>query len=235
MSAQALKISAGSGGLEPYLKSTAILYCPSDSDKTGGSYGYALNGQNESAIQETATTVLLNETEKRHFDGQNLAYVDGHVKWTKDGGTAAKLSIIPSDYSASGLASNLSSSLLIFADGNSTGSPRYREIGTYSAPITDCNSAAKGASDAVCTIRKSDPITHLILATTGDAGGSGKALTITISGTGTSGSGSVPSSSNGSNAYQGFSITSIGAVGQSFTVLVQGPNGKQEYFFRIVA
>ena len=81
-----LKASAASGGLEPYLKSTAILFCPSDSNKIAGSYGYVLSGENESAIQETATKVLLRETSAtRHFDGQNLAYVDGHVKWGKGG------------------------------------------------------------------------------------------------------------------------------------------------------
>jgi len=82
-----LKQSAtGSGALESYIKSTAIFYCPSDSDKINGSYGYKLlNAENESVIENTTTTVLLNETGTRHFDGMNIAYVDGHVKWSKGG------------------------------------------------------------------------------------------------------------------------------------------------------
>ena len=71
------------GGIQEYIKSTAIFYCPSDSDKINGSYGYKLNAENESAIENTTTTVLLNETSTRHFDGMNAAYVDGHVKWGK--------------------------------------------------------------------------------------------------------------------------------------------------------
>ena len=71
-------------GIQEYIKSTAIFFCPSDSNKTGVSYGYKLTGENESAIQDTATTILLNESGPRHFAGMNIAYVDGHVKWTKD-------------------------------------------------------------------------------------------------------------------------------------------------------
>ena len=82
-----LKTNASAGGaLEPYLKSTAILFCPSDSNKTVGSYGYKLNGENESALEPVAEKILLNETSKnRHFNGQNIAFVDGHVKWGKGG------------------------------------------------------------------------------------------------------------------------------------------------------
>src|SRR5689334_23012450 len=46
-SADALKISGGSGALSEYIKSEAIFICPSDAVKTG-SYGYLLDGQNES-------------------------------------------------------------------------------------------------------------------------------------------------------------------------------------------
>jgi len=79
-----------SSAMQPYIKSTAIFYCPSDSNKTAGSYGYMLNGQNESAIQNTETTALLKETSAtRHFEGQNIAFVDGHVKWGKGTGDYA--------------------------------------------------------------------------------------------------------------------------------------------------
>ena len=72
-----------SSAVQEYIKSSAIFYCPSDSEKNLGSYGYKLNAENESAIDNTTTTVLLNETGTRHFDGMNAAYVDGHVKWSK--------------------------------------------------------------------------------------------------------------------------------------------------------
>ena len=86
-SAEELKASGSSGGLSEYIKSAAIFYCPSDSNKTIGSYGYLLTGQNESAIPDTATTALLKETSAtRHFAGQNIAFVDGHVKWGKGTG-----------------------------------------------------------------------------------------------------------------------------------------------------
>ena len=84
--AQALQTSAsGSGALAEYIKSTAIFICPSDALKTG-SYAYLLDGQNESQIDQatgSSTTPLLTETDKRHFGGLNVAYVDGHFKWDK--------------------------------------------------------------------------------------------------------------------------------------------------------
>jgi len=70
-------------GIQEYIKSSGIFFCPSDSEKVLGSYGYKLNAENESAIDNTTTTVLLNETGTRHFEGMNAAYVDGHVKWGK--------------------------------------------------------------------------------------------------------------------------------------------------------
>jgi len=81
-----LKTSGESGALSEYIKSGAIFICPSDSVKTG-SYGYVLTtAPNESAIAETATEPLINETSAtRHFAGQNIAFVDGHVKWGKGG------------------------------------------------------------------------------------------------------------------------------------------------------
>jgi len=72
--------------LGPYMKSTQVFICPSDSVTTG-SYEYnntLVVGKNESEIADTAATVLLDETQKTiHFDGRNQAFVDGHVKWLK--------------------------------------------------------------------------------------------------------------------------------------------------------
>ena len=84
-------------GIQEYIKSSAIFFCPSDSDKINGSYGYKLTGEpNESAIDNTTTTVLLNETGERHFAGMNAAYVDGHVKWGKGTlGTATTVGSAP--------------------------------------------------------------------------------------------------------------------------------------------
>ena len=81
--AEDLRTSAASGGLSEYIKSTGILFCPSDSDKTSRSYAYLLDQPNESAIPSSDTEKLLKETGNRHFDGMNVAYVDGHVKWKK--------------------------------------------------------------------------------------------------------------------------------------------------------
>ena len=78
-----LKREGSTGSLSEYIKSSAIFYCPSDSNKVSGSYGYKLDAENESAIDNTTTRQLLTETGNRHFDGMNVAYVDGHVKWSK--------------------------------------------------------------------------------------------------------------------------------------------------------
>jgi len=45
MAADVRKASGGNsnGALNPYIKSSAIFYCPSDSNKTAGSYGYMSN------------------------------------------------------------------------------------------------------------------------------------------------------------------------------------------------
>ena len=87
-----LKNSGGTSGgaLNEYIKSSDIFFCPSDSNKTYGSYGYMLDGENESAIDNllggSSAQPLLKETSaSRHFGGQNIAFVDGHVKWGKGG------------------------------------------------------------------------------------------------------------------------------------------------------
>ena len=90
--------------LDPYMKSTQIFKCPSDSAAGTNSYAYnlLLDSKNESQMNNSSLIVLLTETPgsnftsasvpvaaatTRHLDGSNYAYVDGHVKWDKSGGT----------------------------------------------------------------------------------------------------------------------------------------------------
>lgn len=100
--------------IQPYIKSTQIYQCPSDSKAVGSaagaytytySYGYnaRLNFINESQINNSAITVLNYEIEgsttpqsstfvnlmgtaaTRHLDGSNWSFADGHVKWLRPG------------------------------------------------------------------------------------------------------------------------------------------------------
>ena len=90
---------------------------PSDRDYTDYYYNRRLAGVEEEKIADTALTVLLGEGNdgtdaanarysltsvpaawiknkesptRRHFDGSNFAFVDGHVKWYKAGTVGAK-------------------------------------------------------------------------------------------------------------------------------------------------
>jgi prepilin-type N-terminal cleavage/methylation domain-containing protein/prepilin-type processing-associated H-X9-DG protein len=101
---------AGAWGnqLQPYLKSTQIFVCPSDSAGANGStsYGYNrnLDQKNESQMNNSAVIVLNYEQAAslgttagnttltavgttgavtRHLDGANYSFVDGHVKWLR--------------------------------------------------------------------------------------------------------------------------------------------------------
>jgi prepilin-type processing-associated H-X9-DG protein len=98
--------------LDPYLKSTQIFACPSDSAAVGGtagqytySYGYnsSLDAKNESQMNNSAVIVLnfevpgsatpvanagtagMSTAISRHLEGANYSFVDGHVKWLRPG------------------------------------------------------------------------------------------------------------------------------------------------------
>jgi len=86
-----------SDDIGPYCRSTEILRCPSDTSD----YSYAMNskvsGKKIGDIADPVKTVIFFESSAgvrnaadpmtsvckppRHGDGNNLAYVDGHVKW----------------------------------------------------------------------------------------------------------------------------------------------------------
>ena len=98
----------GSFQLQPYIKSTQVFSCPSDSVVDSAriySYGYnsqigtATTGINQSSLAATALTVLNYEVAapaagvqsvgtsvaatdaQRHLEGSNFGFTDGHVKW----------------------------------------------------------------------------------------------------------------------------------------------------------
>ena len=107
------------GSVFPYLKSTGVYVCPSDSDGRRSGDSYAVNscttlqdnlqphmGKSLAAFDAPASFALLgeegewtddgnwwygsNELSTRHSDGSNLAFVDGHVKWYRPETVAAQ-------------------------------------------------------------------------------------------------------------------------------------------------
>jgi prepilin-type processing-associated H-X9-DG protein len=87
--------------LEPYLKNPEIYRCPAAPElECGYAYNLAVAGLNLADIPDPAGAVLfyestvgmpstadMGETQPqpgRHEGGNNLAYVDGHVKWVAD-------------------------------------------------------------------------------------------------------------------------------------------------------
>ncbi len=94
------------GSVFPYIKSTQVFVCPSDSIGSGTGASYAMNecvsGRKLSSFQSTSLKLLLGEEalssgdstndaylrnwandllSQRHFGGSNVAFMDGHVKW----------------------------------------------------------------------------------------------------------------------------------------------------------
>lgn len=111
------------GGIFPYIKSTQVFVCPSDTiaQKTGNTYSLSACVEKKSlaSFQETARKLLIGEertigtgggdssndgylayadTEagtndrlsKRHLEGSNVVFVDGHVKWFRADDTMTK-------------------------------------------------------------------------------------------------------------------------------------------------
>ncbi len=102
--------------VQPYLKNTQLLECPSDDDdgcQRGSGrakpplVGYGPNGQlnglKESSVQDTTGTIALLDYRRnisvvywdpgsywdanRHNEGWNCAFHDGHAKWLKSDGS----------------------------------------------------------------------------------------------------------------------------------------------------
>jgi len=95
----------------PYVKNTQIIICPSDGGTTSccgfpnRSYqpNSQMSGAIDSAVVDPANTIHLIESklnyqaantdpgsyinQKFHFDGWNMAFADGHVKWMTVNGT----------------------------------------------------------------------------------------------------------------------------------------------------
>jgi prepilin-type N-terminal cleavage/methylation domain-containing protein/prepilin-type processing-associated H-X9-DG protein len=97
------------GSIYPYLKSTQIFICPSDTNgqRQKQSYGYngCVAGKSDAAFDEaTKWSLIVEEAQpgdiaktstddgyyaafgndrlsSRHLDGSNIAFLDGHVKW----------------------------------------------------------------------------------------------------------------------------------------------------------
>lgn len=101
-------MSGWAGAAQPYIKSSQIFQCPSESsasavNETDYSYNGAVAGQSESVFNNSANTVILTEGTQaapasavvgdpvstvgnppayaRHLEGSNYGFVDGHVKW----------------------------------------------------------------------------------------------------------------------------------------------------------
>jgi prepilin-type N-terminal cleavage/methylation domain-containing protein/prepilin-type processing-associated H-X9-DG protein len=72
-----------SRGVQSYLKSSQIFVCPSTSGDNA--YSYYGGGVNIASIDPVATSLMLSESAKPHFDYGNNAFWDGHVKWKYNG------------------------------------------------------------------------------------------------------------------------------------------------------
>ena len=89
---------AATSPLQPYLKSIQLFVCPSDS-AAANSYAenatvFTATGLNESAIVSSATLPMaFDNIQNRHFEGVNIAYVDGHVKYQRATDAAALVAL----------------------------------------------------------------------------------------------------------------------------------------------
>ena len=207
----------GGADLESYLKSNAIFFCPSDSLKTG-SYGYdparTVSGKNESAIPNTADAILLNETGLRHFDGQNYAYVDGHVKWNKGGAVAGTTTTLAGNEIAPGV------TVLKLEDGNGSGN-----IPTSGCPTTArcavplannemfvyATNISGAAVSVTFTTSGADPFASKTLAGGYGPGGTGCTTTIVI-----------PAGANNSKISTGQFVSTYGGTSGPWTAVLGG-------------
>ncbi|RYX80761.1 DUF1559 domain-containing protein [bacterium] len=115
------------GAIYPYVKSSQIYICPSDTlgQVSGNSYGISscMLGPSISSFQSSALYVLLSEESRdtpsmandylgsddayinatsnyianRHFDGSNVLFLDGHVKYMRANVNVLAQSVFPSD------------------------------------------------------------------------------------------------------------------------------------------
>ena len=223
-SAYDLKQSGGSGALSEYIKSSAIFYCPSDSDKVNGSYGYKLDGENESAIDNTTTRILLNETGPpfRHFDGMNAAYVDGHVKWSKGQvgiATTVGSAPVPDNYTASGLGPNVSTAIIENNNGTFGGS--YGGTMSTCTSLPGCNVPIAGAFNFAVGVLNTGSGAQAITCTWG----TGRTFNFTSND---------PSAGSNGMSYGIDYTTAYPPVGTSWTVVVTNTTTgkKQTYYFK---
>jgi len=88
--------SGPTGTLQPYVKSKQIFQCPSDGDAADdNSISYDENtqvfkaaGEAMSTFNSVALQPMTFDKTPLHFEGANVGYLDGHVKWKKGAGEA---------------------------------------------------------------------------------------------------------------------------------------------------
>ena len=70
--------------LTPYLRDPGILWCPSAPElECGYAMNRALSGKNEMELKRPAEEVIFSDLDAtRHRGGRNLAFADGHCKWS---------------------------------------------------------------------------------------------------------------------------------------------------------
>src|ERR1700733_503647 len=71
--------------ISPYLKNTAVFYCPAVKLKPGYTLNANLAGKKEKSVKYPSETVMFYEgknsaLEYRHHDRADVSFADGHVK-----------------------------------------------------------------------------------------------------------------------------------------------------------